>query len=107
MPTVRSIPTYYSPISKQVLTVSSSSVGLTVPTTVQVRAVLITVEHTVASSDTVRHWKTGDTPTTSEGQLLYSGDILEITNVSAISNSRFIASGNDMKLMVEYYGGGV
>ena len=104
---VRAFPTYYSPISKQALTVSSSAVGLTVPTSPQVRAVLITVEHTVKSDDTVRHWKTGDDPTTSDGQLLYSGDILEISNVSAINNARFIATGNDMKLMIEYYGGGV
>ena len=107
MGTVKTLPSYFSPISKQVLTVSSSAVGLTIPTTPQVRAILLTVEHTVSNTDTLRHWKTGDDPTTSEGQLLYSGDILEITNVSAISNLRLIASGNDMKVMVEYYGGGI
>ena len=104
---VRAFPTYYSPISKQALTVSSSPVGLTIPTSPQVRAVLITVEHITNSDDTVRHWKTGDSPTTTDGQLLYSGDILEIANVEAIKNVKFIATGNDMKLMIEYYGGGV
>lgn len=103
---VRAFPAYFSPISKQALTVSSSAVGLTVPSSPQVRAVVITVEHVTNSSDTIRHWKTGDDPTTSEGQLLYSGDILEITNVEAINNARFIATGNDCKLMIEYYGGG-
>ena len=104
---VRAFPAYFSPISKQALTVSSSAVGLTVPTSPTVRAVLITVEHITSAGDTIRHWKTGDNPTTGDGQLLYSGDILEITNVSAINNARFIATGNDMKLMIEYYGGGV
>ena len=107
MGTVRSFPTYYSGISKQALTVSSSVVGLTVPTTVQVRAALITVEHITLASDTVRHWKTGEDPSVTDGQLLYSGDILELTNVETITKVRFIATGSDMKLMIEFFGGGV
>lgn len=107
MPSVRAFPTYYSPVGKQTLTVSSSSVGLTVPTTVQVRAAIITVEYTVAVTDYLRHWTTGDDPTANEGQPLYHGDILELTNVEAISNFRAIRVTNDMKLNIQYYGGGV
>ena len=107
MPSIRAFPTYYSPIGKQTLTVSSSAVGLTLPTSVQVRAAIITVEHTVLAADYLRHWTTGDDPTTSEGQPLYSGDILELTNVEAINDFRAIRVTSDMKLNIQYYGGGI
>ena len=107
MGTIRVLPAYYSPIGKQALTVSSSAVGFTLPATPQVRAVLLTVEYTVASTDYLRYWATGDAPTASDGQALYHGDILEITNVDMINNFQAIAVGNDMKLMIQYFGGGV
>ena len=104
--TVRVLPLGYAPIGKQALTVSSSAVGFTVPTSEQVRSALVTVEYVTTSTDTVRYWVTGDTPTTSDGHLLYNGDILELSNVTAITNFRVIATGNDMKLQIEYFGGG-
>jgi len=106
--TVRALPLGYAPISKQTLTVSSSAVGFTVPTsqTTAVRSALVTVEYVTATTDTVRYWITGDNPTTTEGHLLYNGDILELSNVMAVTNFRVIATGNDMKLQIEYFGGG-
>ena len=104
---VRALPTYYSPIGKQILTVSSSAVGFTLPSAPQCRAVFFAVEYVTASTDTLRFWVNGDTPTTTEGVLLYNGDTVEITNVDMINNFKIIRVTNDMTLMITYFGGGV
>jgi len=105
--TIRAIPTFYSPIGKQNLTVSSSAVGFTLPSTPQIRAVFFSVEYVTATTDTLRFWVDGSTPKTSEGMLLYNGDTVEILNVDAINNFLVIRVTNDMKIMITYYGGGV
>jgi hypothetical protein len=100
------IPTFYSPVGKQVLTVSSTAVGFTLPTTVQIRAVYFSVEYATATTDTLRFWVDGSTPDASNGMLLYNGDTVEILNVDAINNFKAIRVTNDMKIMITYYGGG-
>lgn len=104
---VRAFPTYYSPIGKQILTVSSSAVGFTLPTSPQCRAVFFSVEYVTATTDTLRFWVDGSIPTSTEGMLLFNGDTVEITNVDAINNFKVIQVTNDMKIMITYYGGGV
>lgn len=105
--TIRALPAFYSPIGKQILTVSSSAVGFTLPTAPQTRAVFFAVEYVTTATDTLRFWVDSSVPTTTEGILLYNGDTVEITNVDMINKFLAIATGSDMKLMIEYFGGGV
>lgn len=108
MPTsVRTFPSYYSPIGKQILTVSSSPVGFTFPVSPQVRAAFVALEYITVQTDFVRFWVDGSVPTGLEGIILYSGDTVEFTNVDMINKFLTIAHGNDMQMMIEYFGGGV
>lgn len=101
--TTRVLPSYYSPTGFQKLTVSSSAVGFTLPTSVpQTRAVIFTVEN-----NPIRMKVNGDDPTTTDGILLYVGDEIELTNVDMINNCRLIAQSSDGLVQIHYFGGGV
>ena len=100
---VRALPVYYSPTGFQKLTVSSSSVGFTLPTTLQTRAVIFTVEDAQC-----RMKVDGNAPTTTDGILLYVGDVVELTNVDMINNFRAIrTTSTDATFQIHYFGGGV
>jgi len=100
--TVRTLPSYYSPTGFQKLTVSSSSVGLTIPVAPQCRAVIFTVE-----SNQIRMRVDGSAVTATDGILLYVGDVVEVLNVDMINNCRLIAVGSDATIQIHYFGGGV
>jgi hypothetical protein len=102
MATVRAFPTYYSPLGFQKLTVSSSSVGFTFPTTVvPIRAVIFTVEN-----NDIRMKVDGGTASATDGLLLKVGDIVELLNVEAIKNCSLMAVAADGLIQIEYFGGG-
>lgn len=102
MASVRAFPAYYSPLGFQKLTVSSSSVGFTLPTQPpHVRAVLFTVE-----SANVRMKVSGAVATTTDGLLLKDGDIVELLNTEMIKNCQLIAVSSDATVQIEYFGGG-
>lgn len=99
--TTRVLPSYYSPTGFQKLTVSSSAVGFTLPTTVQTRAVIFTVE-----TNQIRMKVDGNDPNATDGILLYVGDEVELTNVQMINNCKLIATGSDGLVQIHYFGGG-
>lgn len=80
----------------QTLTVSSSAVGLTIPSSVQ--AATVSVE-----TNGVRFWDNGDTPTATVGKPAGAGSELLICQPQ-LSPIKFIATGSDATLSVSYYG---
>ena len=107
MGSIRSFPAFFSPISKQVLAVTSSpAVALTVPAAPpQVRSVIFTAEAATAG-DKCRFWVDGSTPDANNGMLLFDGDIVELDNVEMIKNFKIIALASTFTLQIEYFGGG-
>ena len=102
MASVRAFPASYSPLGFQKLTVSSSSVGFTLPTQPPfVRSVLFTVE-----TANIRMKISGAVATTSDGLLLKDGDIVELSNTEMIKNCQLIAVSSDATVQIEYLGGG-
>lgn len=99
---VRSFPTFYSPIGFQKLTVSSTAVGFTLPTSMQVRAVNFTCE-----TDQIRFRVDGSNPDSTTGVLVNDGDIVDLLNVDAINNFKAIRITNDATIQIHYFGGGV
>ena len=96
------LPTFYSPVGFQKLTVSSSPVGFTLPVvTPTIRAIQMTVENY-----NIRYTVNGTTVTTTTGHLLYDGDVLELTNVESIKNFSAIAASSDAVVQITYYAGG-
>lgn len=102
MGTVRAFPTFYSPTGFQKLTVGDTVVGFTIPTTVQCRAVIFSVE-----TDQIRFKVDGNDPTTTDGLLLNSGDVVELTNVDMITNFKAHRVTTDATIQIHYFGGGV
>jgi len=101
--TVRTLPSYYSPISFEKITVSTSSIPFTtIPSTPICRAVMVTVE-----TDQVRFRVDGSAPDSTTGHLLNVGDILMLENVTMIANFRVIRVTTDATIQVSYFGGGV
>ena len=99
---VKVLPLFYSPLGFQKLTVSSSAVGPTKPTvTPTVRAITVTVE-----TNSIRYRIDGSDPTTTDGHLLYDGDVLDITNVNSVNSLKMIAAGSDATVQITFYGGG-
>lgn len=101
MGTVRAFPTFYSPTGFQKLVVSSTAIGFTIPTTVQCRAVIFSVE-----TDQIRFKVDGNAATSTDGILLEAGDVVELTNVTMIDNFLAIRITNDATLQIHYFGGG-
>lgn len=99
---VRALPAFYSPTGFQKLTVSNTAVGFTIPTTVQTRAVMFTVE-----TDQIRFRVDGTAPDSATGILLEAGDLVEMTNVDMITNFKAIRVTSDATLQIHYFGGGV
>lgn len=99
---VRALPTFYSPIGFQKLTVSDTAVGFTLPATPVTRAVVFSVE-----SDQIRFRVDGSDPDSTTGILLSAGDIVEITNVDMVNNFTAIRVTTDATLQIHYFGGGV
>ncbi len=98
---VRAFPTFYSPLGFQKLTVSSSAVGFTFPSvSIPIRAVHLTVENADA-----RYKVDGNSPTSTDGERLYDGDAVELTNVDMIKNFKAIAVSTDALFQIHYFGG--
>lgn len=91
-------------IGHQQLTVSSTAVGLTVPSGTHPKHALISVQ-----TAAVRWRADGTNPTTSVGNPLAATDRLDWTDPmgnysSLIANIKFIATGGDATLDVEFFG---
>jgi len=91
-------------IGHQQLTVSSSAVGLTVPTGTHPKHALITIQ-----TNGVRWRADGTNPTSSVGNPLAANDRLDWTDPmgnysSLIPKINFIATAGDATLDVEYFG---
>lgn len=100
------LPHFYSPVGFQKLTVSSSAVGFTLPSVgVTIRAVIFSMEGT-ATTDTIRIKVDGNDPTSTDGLLIYDGDVVEITNVNMVNNFKGIARAGDCVLQIHYFAGG-
>lgn len=102
MASIRTFPTYYSPLGFQKLTVSSSPVGFTIPDLgIPVRAVIFTLE-----TNDIRMKVDGGAASATDGLLIKANDIVEILNVTAIKNCSLMAVGADATVQIEYFGGG-
>ncbi len=98
----RVIPHHYPPLGFQKLTVSSSAVGLTVPTT-PVGAIVRSAHFTVETNN-IRMRYDGTDPDTSTGELLYVGDVVELNNITMLSDVRLIAVASDGLIQIHYHG---
>lgn len=92
----------YDAFNKEILTVSSSAVGLDAakynpPNGIAAQKALITVEE-----NDIRYWYDGSTPTGSEGHLGAVGAVIELEGANSLKNFKAIATGADAKLMVTY-----
>lgn len=84
------------PVGYQQLTVSSSAVALTVP--LQANTATIVVENA-----TVRFRSDGTDPTTTVGVPLWTNQSFQIQSKDILSAIKFIATGSDATLNIEYY----
>jgi hypothetical protein len=81
----------FAPISKAILTVSTSAIGIPAATLLPSGAsgYATRCEFTVETSD-VRYYYTGDTPTGSAGHIWYAGATYSLTGTQALRNFRTI-----------------
>ena len=101
--TIKILPSYYSPIGFQKLTVTSSeAVGFTLPSSPDTRAIVFSVE-----GGTIRMKVDGNDPTTTEGMALYDGDVVELTNANMILNCKLISVSADVTVQAHFFGGGL
>jgi hypothetical protein len=98
----RVVSIHFPPLGFQKLTVSSSAVGLTVPTT-DPKAVVRSAHFTVETAN-IRMRYDGSDPTTDTGELLYVGDVVELSNIEMVSDVKFIAVSSDGVIQIHYHG---
>lgn len=92
--------TYYSiSDNDEVLTVSSTAVGLT-----PAEYNGYTIAYVSVETAAVRYWTSGSTPTSTTGMLLNAGDGVLLQTAEEIANVKFIAVSGDATLMVSYGG---
>lgn len=97
---VRTVPSYYSPLGFQKLIVDSV-VGFTLPIEPPiVRAVQFSVE-----TDQIRFRLDGVNPDASTGVLMEKGDSLQLTNRELIMNFRAIKVTAAATIQIHYFGG--
>lgn len=97
---IRAAPTFYAPTGFQKLTVSSTAVGFTLPSSPTTRAVILFVE-----TDQVRFRVDGSDPDSTTGCLLNAGDVVEFTNPQMIQQFKAIRVTTDATLQIHYFGG--
>lgn len=89
----------YDAFAHEILPVSSSAVGLTVPAGgAAAEKAIITVE-----TASVRFWIDGTTdPIASEGHLVIAGQGIELAGANALKNFKAIRVSSDATLMITY-----
>lgn len=92
----------YRAFAKQTLTVTTSVLGLTVPA--GTKYCFIQVEST-NTSDAIRYWLDGSSPTASLGFFRANGDAFDITEAENINNFKVIkgTGGGTTYLICQYY----